>query len=197
MTERPGASSSPPSRRPRRIDFPEPRRSRWPEPVSLIGVAILLPVAILVVSAFLMGWKFQPIESGSMEPRHPTGSLAVVEPIDATDVEPGMVIVFEDPQGRGRLVAHRATTRLPGDLPVWETKGDANAEADPIPVQGSAIQGRVRWTIPLVGHLVSAVRGPQAVLLLVGLPLAALVITEVRARIRRDPARHTRRALLP
>ncbi len=80
-----------------------------------------------------------------------------------------MVIVFEDPLVRGRLVAHRVVKRLPGDAPRWVTKGDANAENDPVPISASAIQGRARWAVPGAGRVASAATGWIAVVVLVGL----------------------------
>jgi signal peptidase I len=157
-------------------------------PVAAVGVALLVPVTVLLGTAFVMGWKFQPIETGSMAPRYPVGSLAIVEPIDPADVRAGMTVVFEDPLVRGRLVAHRVVKRLPGTSPTWETKGDANAERDPAPVHAHAVQGRVRWAIPGFGRVVSAVDRRLALLLLVGFPLAALLVTEAAARRRRRRA---------
>jgi signal peptidase len=151
-------------------------------PVAVAAVAILLPVAILIGTGFLLGWKFQPIETASMAPRYPTGSLAVIVPVDPADVEPGMTIAFIDPLRPDRQVLHRVVRQLPGDALAWETKGDANAESDPMPVHATAVQGRIGWAIPGLGWLVTAVRGPQAVLLLVLLPLTVLVVTEVKAR---------------
>ncbi len=157
-----------------------PRRRGLLVPAAAFGIAVLAPVCALLGTAFLSGWKFQPIDTGSMAPLHPSGSLAVVEPLDASGVRPGMVVVFEDPISPGRLVAHRAVEPLPGTAPRWKTKGDANAEADPMPVGASAIRGRVRWTIPGAGSVVSGLQGWPAVLLLVGGPLALLLATEVR-----------------
>jgi signal peptidase len=154
-----------------------------------VAVALLTPLAVLLGVAVLFGWKFQPIETASMAPSFPAGSLAVVEPLDAAEIEPGMTIVFTDPHGGDRLVAHRAVTQLPGSPPVWQTKGDANAEPDPFPVQASAIRGRVVWAIPGLGTVVTALRGPPAVVLLVGLPMAILLLTEVRAWRRREHVR--------
>ena len=156
--------------------------------VALISLGVLLPAAILAVAGFVLGWTFQPIETRSMEPRYPAGSLAVVTPIDPADVEPGMTIVFEDPMNRERLVAHRVVRQLPGDSLAWETKGDANATSDPLPVHATAVRGRLAWSIPGVGSVVTALRGPQAVLLLVILPLAILVSTELAA-VRRGRAK--------
>lgn len=168
---------------------PASRRRGVMLPVAALAIAVLLPLAVLVGTAFLMGWKFQVIETGSMAPRYPAGSLAVIEPLDAADVRPGMTVVFEDPLDRRRLVAHRIVKRLPGGSPVWATKGDANAESDPAPVHAAAIQGRVRWAIPGLGRVVSALHGAWAVALLVGAPLALLLFTEIVAARRRITVR--------
>jgi signal peptidase len=154
-------------------------------PVAGLAVAVLLPLAVLLGVAAVSGWKFQPIETGSMAPRYPAGSLAIVEPVDAADVRPGMTIVFEDPFVRGRLVAHRVVKRLAGSSPAWATKGDANAEADPAPVHASAIQGRVRWAVPRLGRFVSVLHGGWTFALVVGVPLGVLLLTELAAVRRR------------
>lgn len=146
---------------------------------------MLLPLAAFLGTAVLLGWKFQVIETGSMAPRYPAGSLAIVEPVDAADVRPGMTVVFEDPLVRGRLVAHRLVKRLPSTSVMWATKGDANAENDPAPVAATAIQGRVRWAVPGLGRAVSALHGGWAVGLLVGVPLTILLFTEIAALRRR------------
>jgi signal peptidase I len=158
-------------------------------PIAALAIAILLPLCVLLGTAFLAGWKFQPIETASMAPNYPQGSLAVVEPVDAALVKAGMVVVFEDPLVRGRLVAHRVVKRLPGDTPRWVTKGDANDANDPVPISASAIQGRARWAVPGAGRVVSAATGWTSVLVLVGLPLALLLATELRPRSRRPATR--------
>lgn len=155
--------------------------------LGIVAVAVLGAVTMLAVVGFLLGWTYQPIETRSMEPAYRAGSLAVVIPVDAADVEQGMTIVFEDPRTRDRLVAHRVVRQLPGDALAWETKGDANATSDPLPVHASSLRGRVAWTIPAVGSLVSALRGPQALLLLVVLPVTVLIWTEIREWRRRRP----------
>jgi len=154
------------------------RQGLW-LPVAALVIAVLLPLAVLLGSAFLMGMRFQPIESGSMEPRYPMGSLAVVAPIDAAEVEPGMTIVFTDPLDQSRLIAHRAVKPLPGDPPAWQTKGDANAEVDPLPVHAGTVRGRIAWSIAGLGGVVTAVRGGPAVVILVGVPLTILLVTEI------------------
>ncbi len=78
-----------------------------------------------------------------------------------------------------------ASAPLPGDPPAWQTKGDANAEVDSLPVRASLVRGRVAWSIPGLGRVVTAVRGGPAVLLPVSVPLTLLVATELLERRRK------------
>jgi signal peptidase len=150
-------------------------------PVAVLALALILPLTILLGSAWLFGWRFQPVETGSMAPAMPIGSLAVVQPVDPTRIGPGVTIVFEDPLDPSRLVAHRIVETLPGTLPHWRTKGDANREADPLPVSVTSVRGVVGWSVGGLGWAVTNLRGGPAFLLLVGLPLGLLAITEVAA----------------
>jgi signal peptidase len=163
----------------------ERRRLHLVAPVAAVVVVLLLPLAILLGTAWLFGWRFQPIETNSMAPGSPAGSLAVVQPVDVGAVEPGMIVVFVDQQDASRLIAHRVVKQLAGDPPTFQTKGDANAAMDPFPVAAASIRGKVSWTVAGLGGVVTAIRGTPAVLLLVVLPLALLVVTEVLDRRRR------------
>ncbi len=164
------------------------RRRGLALPVAGLAIAVLVPLAVFLGAAVLLGWKLQVIETGSMAPRYPAGSLAIVEPVDPAAVRPGMTVVFEDPFVRGKLVAHRVVKRLSGSSPVWATKGDANAENDPAPVHAAAIQGRVRWAVPGLGRAASSLSGAWALGLLVGLPLVLLLVSELVVRRRqREP----------
>jgi signal peptidase I len=151
----------------------------------VLAVAVLLPATLALGAAALVGWRFQVIETGSMAPAYPAGSLAVIEPVDPAEIRPGLTVVFEDPLVRGRLIAHRIVKRLPSSSPMWMTKGDANAESDPAPISSDAIQGRVRLAVPHVGRVVSSVSGPPALALLVGTPLLLLLLTELGGLRRR------------
>jgi signal peptidase len=153
--------------------------------LAAIGIAVLLPLIVLLGTVVALGWHLQVTESGSMAPVYPEGSLAVVQPLDPSDAKPGMTLVFEDPARPGRLVAHRAVQRLPGASPVWQTKGDANATVDPIPVDASKVRGRVRWAVPGLGRIAMLLRSEAAPWVLVGCPLGLLAITEVASRRRR------------
>jgi signal peptidase len=130
------------------------------------------------LASFLLGWHLQPILSGSMRPTYPAGALVAVEPIDASEVRPGMVIVFADPLQPGRLVAHRVVEQVSGDRLAFRTRGDANVSDDPFPVSGESVRGRIRWGIPGLGSVVAALDGGWGAALLIGAPAGTLVGTE-------------------
>ena len=75
-------------------------------------------------------------------------------------------------------------------MPYIGTKGDANADADPVITPRTAIVGRVAFTVPLVGFLLALLSTPVGVLtvFLVAATLLALALlfeetaTELRVR---------------
>jgi len=154
-------------------------------PAAAVCLAVLAPFALASLVLFLLGWHLQPILSASMRPSYPSGALVAVEPIDASQVRPGMVIVFVDPRQPGRLVAHRVVEQVSGDRLAFRTRGDANVVDDPFPVSAESVQGRVRWGIPGLGSVVSALSGGWGAALLIGAPAGTLVGTEGYDRWRR------------
>jgi hypothetical protein len=117
--------------------------------------------------------------------------LLFVSPIDAADVQPGMVIVFLDPLDRSRMVAHRVESQVAGDVPAFRTRGDANLTADPYPVFPDAARGRVRWGVPGLGTVVSVLTSWWGSILLIGAPAGTLIGTELYDYYRRRRATTT------
>ena len=156
-------------------------------PLAVLGLVVLAPLTVLVVATWLAGWRLQPVDTESMAPAYPAGALLVVQPVNPSDVEPGTVVVFEDPGRPGRLVAHRVVARAPG--PAFRTQGDANQDMDPYPVAARDVRGVVRWGIPGLGGLARTFRWPVNAIVLIGVPAALLVASELRGwRRGRDPS---------
>jgi len=162
------------------------RRWVW-MPVAGVTTSLLLPVATFLITAVLLGWRLEAVETGSMAPLYPVGSLVVVRPVDPSDIRVGAAIAFVPDDGRG-LVTHRVVQVLdqPSGL-SFRTKGDANATIDPQPVPARAVRGRAAWAVPQLGRLVRWLAWPRGFLLLVVAPALLLVLSE--ARLRRRPAR--------
>ncbi|MEO8274103.1 MAG: signal peptidase I [Chloroflexota bacterium] len=145
-------------------------------------VALLLPLAIFLVATWLQGWQLQAVLSGSMSPTYPVGSLLVVSQIDASQVEAGMALVFEDPLEPGRIVTHRVIGPVPADASTFRTRGDANAAADPAPVPARLVRGRVLWSVSGLGSVLEWLRWPNGFVLFVGVPGLILAGLELGSR---------------
>ena len=117
------------------------------------------------------GWRPTLVVGGSMGPTVHRGDLLVTAlarvPADLRD---GQVIVFDGPDGRS--VAHRIAGRdSAGNL---VTRGDANAEADSVPVPATRVRGVTRMVVPAIGRPVLWLR--EGSHLKLGLWLAVTVL---------------------
>lgn len=167
-----------------------PGGRRWVgAPVAAVTVALALPLATLFGAAWVGGWRLQAVETSSMDPTLPAGSMLVSEPIDPADVAPGMVVAFVHPEDRSRVVSHRIVRVLERrDGLFFRTKGDANREVDSHLVPASDVRSRVRWHVPDLGAIVRWLAWPRGFLVLVVVPALLLVAGEVRDLVRRRRA---------
>jgi signal peptidase len=154
-------------------------------PVGAVMVSLLVPVAVFLGTTWLQGRTLHLVESGSMEPAYPIGSVLVVEPIEPAAVRVGSTIAFIDPARR--LVSHRVTEIVHrNDTTYFRVKGDANLRADPGLVPATALRGGVAWDVPKLGRLLEWLRWPKGFVLLVGVPAVILIGTEASRWRRRD-----------
>ena len=98
--------------------------------------------------------------SGSMEPELSVGDLIIVK--EAEDYGLRDVVVY---QSGNSAVVHRII-RIEGDMVI--AKGDANSGEDE-PVEKSRIKGKVVLAIPALGDVVSFLKSPIGILLVLGL----------------------------
>jgi signal peptidase len=157
-------------------------RGWWQAAALAATVALLLPLATFLVAVWLLGWQLQHVESGSMSPTFPVGSLLITAQVDPSDVAVGMPIVFEDPREAGRLVTHRVVGFAPGAELAFMTRGDANLTNDAAPVPARLVRGRVLWHVAVLGTVLDWLQWPRSFLVLVLLPGALLLALELRGR---------------
>lgn len=89
------------------------------------------------------------VESGSMEPKYPVGSVVLVKEVDAQSIQVGDVITYvfnED----NFLVTHRVVD-VDTVNRTFTTKGDANSKQDPNPVRWENTVGKVVFCVPRMG----------------------------------------------
>lgn len=104
------------------------------------GYALL----ITIIFAYILGYKFMIVSSGSMEPRLPVGSLIIVTPRDYDDLELGDIVTMNK---GGYYLTHRINGKIydgvilsnPGEdgfdeekwgKGYWYTKGDNSNTKD-------------------------------------------------------------------
>ncbi len=148
---------------------------------------MLLAVAgVSAVSAFGIpgGIRFYVVQSGSMEPAIKTGSLIVDQA--ALNYKTGDIITFKkraelNPKNPGSLITHRVVeaTTTPGGQSFYTTRGDANNSNDLTPVNQSLVLGKVILALPYLGYLVAFTRTPNGFILLIVVPAAIIIYSEL------------------
>ena len=104
-------------------------RKLLPALCSVAGTVLFLAViALLIIPSLpkLTYYEIFNVVSGSMEPKIPVGSLIIVEPREASQVEEGEVIAF---MSNGSVITHRVVENLSFEG-EFVTKGDANLQED-------------------------------------------------------------------
>ena len=103
---------------------------------NLLGLQLLLTAVIL----FHLCFPMYRIETGSMEPLYPVGSLVLVSRL----AEPEALDVYAYQHG-SHVIVHRIVAR---EGPDFRFRGDANNVSDPYPVSETELIGEVVLCIP-------------------------------------------------
>ena len=120
------------------------------------------PLVVLMATVWLLGWHFAVVQTNSMAPGSPAGSLIVASPVSADEVSAGMVIEFVDRRHGNRRVTHRVIEvhrTETGDL-WFVTQGDNNDAPDSEPVRPRDVRAEVRWSVSGLGRVVAFLRPP-------------------------------------
>ena len=129
---------------------------------GLVALAVLT-FALLAVGPHVLGYRTMTMLTGSMAPEINPGDVTIVTPIKVSEVTEGMVITYHRPIEDHSLVTHRVISvekAADGTVTV-QTKGDANEAADPwtATLNGDTAY-QVRAVVPLLGHVIEALRAP-------------------------------------
>ena len=111
----------------------------------------------------LLGYQRYVLVGHSMEPTIHRGSLVFDEIVNVSDLRKGDVITYVPP-GNAEPVTHRLISRKHGKKggPVFRTKGDNNAVADPRTFQlDKPRQARYAFSVPYLGWLFIALGNAQ------------------------------------
>ncbi|MEZ3171090.1 signal peptidase I [Halorubrum sp. RMP-47] len=153
--------------------------------VTIVLVAAISPFAVFAVPQIIGADESYVVLSGSMEPVLSPGDVVIVD--SSGPVQNGDVITYRSP-GDSVPTTHRVVGEVDGR---YETKGDANEEADTGTVAPEAIIGQVVLTLPLIGHIILWANTPVGYVLLVISPLVLLGLNELLVWARKEPDERT------
>ncbi|MDL2324264.1 signal peptidase I [Ruminococcaceae bacterium OttesenSCG-928-A16] len=142
----------------------------------LIAIVIVCALALVAVLGIplITGNQLYAVQTGSMQPTYPIGSIVVVKPVDATQVAVGDVVTYEA-AGFQTLVTHRVL-EIDTENQLFYTKGDNNANVDFYPVPFANIRGTVSYGIPFLGNIVSGIRTPAGILAVLWVVLGVVIL---------------------
>lgn len=141
----------------------------------ILGTVILLAVLAVCLPLSvpkLLGYQVYDVVSGSMNPAIPVHSIVFVQEAAPEDIQPGEVVAY---QSGDSVVIHRLVENhvVEGEL---VTKGDANAEPDPLKVGYASVLGTVTAHIPFIGIYAGALNTLPGKLYAFGFIVAAAML---------------------
>ena len=128
-----------------------------------------LIVAALAFVFFSPDYSLYIVRSGSMEPAFNVGDVVIAGPLGSGGIKPGVIVTYAIGKN---LITHRVLS-IDGNTLI--TKGDANENPDPIPVQFSQVKSLYLFRIPYIGYVAGFVRTRPGWLLTIILPSLILV----------------------
>ena len=162
----------------------------------LLILAVSAVIAVAVAMPRLGGAEPYVIETGSMRPGMPPGTLVVVRRVDTDRLGVGSVITYQVRSGERAVVTHRIVGQgidSTGGL-RFRTQGDANNTADAAWVRPVQIKGESWYAVPHLGRVANVLTGARRQLVLTGVIGSLLAYSaymfgsDLRDRRRRPPA---------
>ncbi|GCD88795.1 signal peptidase I [Nocardioides sp. LS1] len=139
--------------------------ARWS--LTVLSWFVMLFVAAVLAAALIVprlaGATPYVIETSSMTPTMPPGTLVVVRPVAQDQIRPGDVITYQIKSGDPTVVTHRVVAQgidATGQA-RWRTQGDANDAMDASWVLPVQVKGERWYSIPYLGYVTSFVTSQQ------------------------------------
>ena len=148
--------------------------------VSVLFV-LIMALTLLIVGSKICGMHLFTVLTGSMEPTYRTGSLILVQPTAASELQRDDVITYM--ASETKVLTHRIVEIVPDqndpNILRFCTKGDANNAVDPVLVHQKNIIGKPVLCIPLLGYVTNALQTPPGTYIAVGVACLLMAIVYI------------------
>ncbi len=148
---------------------------------QLLFFAIIITavgITLLSRNTRIFGWQLLIVQSGSMAPTIPTGSLVFTAKQSSYDI--GDIVAYRHPSSNS-LITHRIVEKSSPESQTYILRGDANPTADQAPIALDNVQGKAMTYLPFVGFLFAFLQTPLGVISVIVIPGAILIYEELRS----------------
>ncbi|MBQ7100612.1 MAG: signal peptidase I [Clostridia bacterium] len=159
---------------------------------TLLVALIIFAAGILVLvgvnaksgkATTVLGYGFMAVQTGSMTPEYPIGSVIVIKETDPSELEVKDVITFysSNPNLNNMIVTHRIMEITDDGDGTYSlvTQGDANEIPDEYSAESEKIIGKVVAKSNLMEKLMKVRENPAIFLLVVVLPMCFIITLEL------------------
>ena len=138
----------------------------------LIGVAL----GAVILTATISGMA-RIVMTDSMAPTIRAGDVVLIKPLKS-EIAPGMIITYNH---GSKTITHRVVMVNGDNL---YTKGDNSEQIDPWEVPVSSVVGVTFFSIPYLGYLLSFVRQPLGLLIVILVPSLIIIAFELKGMMK-------------
>lgn len=150
---------------------------------SVVYCFIILFLVLVASSTALASLKLPiniklfVVQSGSMEPSIKTGSIVLAK--NELDYRIGDVITFFNTDKRNTTTHRIFNIKESNYKPLFITKGDANQAEDREGIKEENILGKVVFTLPYLGYVVSFTKTQMGFIFLIIVPAVIIIFSEI------------------
>ncbi len=158
----------------------------------LLVVLIFLCVGVLLLVGYnakqgkattVLGYGFMAVQTGSMSPDYPIGTVIIIKETEPSELERNDVITFysSNPHLGNMIVTHRimAVSDDGDGTYSYTTQGDANEIPDEYPAESEKIIGKVVGKSTLMQKLMTIRENPAVFLFVIVLPMCLIITLEL------------------
>jgi signal peptidase len=131
------------------------------------GMIALIALVAMPHVVGVFGRQVYIVRGASMSPEIQIGAVVLIDHVDRSQIKTGDVITFR--VGSGNVVTHRVTAVLGDSELSFSTKGDASNSADPVPVPADAVLGRVQFSVPAIGLVMTTLSSTAGMIVVFGI----------------------------
>ena len=141
---------------------------------GLLAFVALVGMLVIVLPA-MTGSTPYTVLTTSMEPHYGPGTLVIIKPTPAEDIQVGEIITYQLKSGEPAVVTHRViekTLSSTGET-RFITQGDNNGAPDEAAVRPVQIRGTLWYAVPYIGWVNNLVNGAARSIVI---PLIAIAL---------------------